>query len=228
MTVLTVLLGMSFLHAQTVTLSTHDLEPYGYYQEDGSFDGYAVAVVRYCLESMGYKLELRVVPWKRAQQMAHSGETDGFFAGSLNPQREEYFIPSREIAPQSWVWYLPVQSRLDPRESSFKQEAVVSSFLGANMLQFLQANDYTIGGTPYDTATLAEMLRGNRVDAVLANDLVMDEILRDKGWQDDFRKVLQEKKPLYAFFTRDFISRNPEFIEAFDRYAEEYFSRTRD
>jgi polar amino acid transport system substrate-binding protein len=227
-TVLIVLPLLFSLHAQTVSLSTHNLEPYGYYLEDGTFTGYAVEVVRHCLDSMGYELILHVVPWKRAQQLAHAGEVDGFFAGSLNPQRSEYFIVSREIAPQNWVWYLPAQSRLDPADPTFRREAVVASFLGANMLEFLLSNGYNIGGTPYDTQVLAEILKANRVDAVLANELVMEEILHKRGWQDDFRRVLQDKKPLYAFFTREFISQNPGFIENFNRNASEYFSRQRD
>ncbi|WP_420411303.1 transporter substrate-binding domain-containing protein [Roseibium sp.] len=116
-----------------VVLTTHNLSPYGSYQEDGRFDGIAVRVVACVFEKMNRPLEIRVMPWKRAQLEVQSGSADGFFAASRNHDRDTMGVASAVIARQTWTWYLLKTKIGSPRDPGSKSDFLVSSFLGANM-----------------------------------------------------------------------------------------------
>ena len=168
---------------------------------------------------MGIELELNVRPWKRAQFEAQKGVSDGFFAGSQNDERDTYAQKSTVIADQKWVWYLLKDSAWDPNSDYFKENAMVSSFLGANMQGWLVRNSYNIASTPLNTEILADRFLKGRIDAVLANNYVMNEILEKIGLQHEVRKVLLKNKPLYVYFTNKFLGFNQGFLSLFNQHA---------
>ena len=191
----------------SVKLSTHELYPYGASLPDGSFRGRAADVVVCSFENMGVELELRIRPWKRAQFEVQKKISDGFFAASQNIERDTFAQKSTIIADQKWVWYLLKTSSWDPNSDHFHKNALVSSFLGANMQDWLVRNKYNItSSTPLTTKTLANRLLRGRIDAGLANNYVMNEILEKSAWQHKVRKVVLKNKPLYVYFTNKFIS----------------------
>lgn len=126
-------------NAGTITLATHELYPYGYHDSEDNFTGYAVKRVRFAVARCGFKLRLLVLPWARAQAMAKTDSVDGFFAGSLNDERKDLYVPSAVLAPQNWTWYLLRDSSLNPDSPHFKERAKVGSFIGANMLTYPRA-----------------------------------------------------------------------------------------
>ena len=199
-----------------ITLATHDLPPYGSYQDDGSFKGVAVDRIYCALDEIDVELNLRVVPWKRAQHEVKKKQIDGFFAGSQNNERDRYAEKSIELADQKWQWYVLNSSNWVVNSDSFKKKAKVSSFLGANMQKWLTENAYNIVDTPKDTVDLAEMLVRGRVDAALANNYVMDAILEQRGLTDKVSSYLLKSKPLYVYFHKEFIENNPNFLRSFN------------
>lgn len=212
---------------ETISLSTHDLCPYGCYTDSGEFDGHAVRVVRHALKQMGVGLELVVVPWERAQFMARNGDVDGFFAASRNPRRDSEGEMSAIIAEQKWNWYLLVTSPFDPNSPDFKEKAKVTSFIGANMLKWLRKNGYKVSPPPPTTEDLASMLLFRRFDAALANNLVMEEIIRRRNLDTAFKVFTLKDKPLGVYFTNDFVQKNPGFLEKFNKHVREYRQRNR-
>lgn len=205
-----------------VTLATHDLCPYGCYDEYGAFDGYAVQVLRYAFEQMDIPLSIVVVPWERAQQMARTGRADGFFAASRNMRRDSEGTMSAVIADQKWNWYLLRDNTWDPRQEDFKHNAKVAGFLGANMLTWLEDNGYNVEATPPTTKHLVDMLLAKRFDAMLANNLVMREIIAKRGLRDKLRIVTLREKPLGVYFSNRFMERYPLFIDEFNGHVREY------
>lgn len=223
-----ILLLPNSAHAQRpdeVTLSTHNLCPYGCYNDIDFFDGYAVRVVRYAFNRMEIPLKIKVVPWSRAQYMAETGLSDGFFAASRNADRDSTGVMSTPVAEQKWTWYLLNNSPLDPAADDFKQAATVSSFHGANMLKWLQENGYNVFAPPTDTEALARMLLANRFDAILANNLVMDEIIRRDGLKSKLKSHTLKNKPLGVYFSNRFVKENPGFVDEFNKFVLEYRSR---
>lgn len=215
-------LAASAAAAGTVRLATHDLPPYGSYQRNGTqkFSGLAVDVVDCIMKRISRPYQLLVVPWARAQRLVQTGEADGFFAASQNLERDAYAVRSQPIAPQEWRWYLLASNMADPLSAEFRQTSSVGSFVGANMLDWLRQNGYKVEASPPTTERLLQMLQLGRVDAILANNLVMDKLLREHKLETAVRSVLQESKPLSVYFSKPFLAGSPGFLEAFNAQVE--------
>ncbi|EAR60601.1 hypothetical protein [Neptuniibacter caesariensis] len=80
----------------TIVLTTHNLPPYSHYIGK-MLSGSAVEVVECAFKPMSeYTLQIKVVPWKRAQTLVIQNEADGFFAASKNPTRDNYATMIRD------------------------------------------------------------------------------------------------------------------------------------
>jgi len=223
------------LYAQNkIVLSTHNLFPYSSYPDnaevkfiaDETFTGVAIEPVRYALDMMNFELEIQVVPWERAQIMAKNNETDGFFAASQKDSRDDFAIMSTYIADQKWNWYILKENPLNPESPDFKEKAQVASFLGANMLKWMNQENYNIKGTPPDTEHLLKILLAKRVDAVMANNYVMDALLKKYRVEDKVKIFTNQNKPLGVYFTKKFIAEHPDFLENFNKYINKYRRET--
>jgi len=208
-----------------VKLATHNLAPYGSYPDDQpkeyvagpQFKGQAVDTVRCAFSQLKLPLEIYVAPWKRAQELALSGEMDGFFAASQKPERDRFAQMSITIAEQNWTWFFLKEATLKPSNLTFKQHASVASFNGANMQSWLQNNNYKVSANPIDTNKLHQMLLRGRIDAALANNLVMGELLKQTKTSGKIESSLLMNKPLSVYFTNRFLDTAPQFLNAFNQ-----------
>lgn len=214
---------------EKLTLTTHNLPPYSYYPTtvpvkvvaDESFTGVAVEVVRCVLDRIDIPYEILVVPWKRAQLLVEYGKADGFFAASQKDSRDEFAEISKPIADQKWQWYLLKENPLDPQDESFRRKATVAGFLGANMLDWMKENGYKVVSTPVDTQTLLRILLYKRVDAVMANNYVMEALLDKTGSANLVKSFVNKDKPLSVYFSKRFTGEHPGFIQLFNLYVGE-------
>jgi polar amino acid transport system substrate-binding protein len=210
-----------------VVLSTHNLHPYGSYPTgaeekliaDESFKGVAVDRVRCVLDKMEIPSEIQVVPWRRAQLLVERGMVDGFFAASQNSLRDEIAVKTAIIADQKWNWYLLKDNPLSPENTTFKQKATVGGFVGANMLKWMKKQNYNVKATPKNTEGLLKLLLARRVDAVMANNHVMQALLKKYGVEDQVKVYLNKDKPLFVYFSKDFLKKQPLFIEQFNEFV---------
>ncbi|MBI9111280.1 ABC transporter substrate-binding protein [Maridesulfovibrio ferrireducens] len=205
-----------------ITLATHNLCPYGCYDENGIFDGCAVRVVKYAFNKMNIKLNIVVVPWIRAQRLAKDGKVDGFFAASKSEDRDQYGVQSAIIAEQRWNWYMLQENPLDPASEHFKKRATVASFRGSNMLKWLKANNYNATSSPPTTEHLLNMLLLKRFDAMLANDMVMTDKILKHNIHNRLKIITLLSKPLGVYFSKNFINENPDFLSQFNKHVEKY------
>ena len=208
----------------TITLSTHNLCPYGCFKDSQyageanaiNFRGVAVDVVRCSLDKMKIHLKLKVLPWKRAESAVITGIVDGFFAASNNPVRDSFAVMSAIIAEQKWQWFLLNKSRLDPRQTNFKEKAAVAGFIGSNMLYWLKQNNFNVVSETVNTEGLYDILIRERVDAVIANNYVMAAILARNEASGRVKVVTIKDKPLGVYFSNTYIEEHPLFIEEFN------------
>jgi polar amino acid transport system substrate-binding protein len=221
----TILSDVVTLKQKKIILTSQNLSPLGFYDEKGNYDGIAVKVVKYALEKMNVKYEINIYPWARAQMLVKTGEADGFFAGSKNAEREEYAVMSSIIAEQNWVWYQLKNNPLNPKDLSFKKNAKVGAYIGANMLDWLNEKKYNVTAKPRDTESLFKMLMAKRVDAILANHLVANEIIKNEGIAEELKSTVEKEHPLGVYFSKKFLEKNPGFIESFNYYIKEYFEK---
>jgi polar amino acid transport system substrate-binding protein len=222
--------GVCFaLSEEKVILTTHNLYPYGSYPPgekemvvaDETFKGVAVDRVRCVFNKMDTPLELQVVPWRRAQHLVKRGSADGFFAASQNDARDEFAVKSMIIADQQWNWYMLKENPLSPRDQSFKEKASVGGFVGANMLKWMQEQNYNVTATPNSTEGLLKLLLARRVDAVMANNYVMNALLQNYMAEDQVKIYLNTDKPLFVYFSKEFLKSRPMFIERFNNLIPE-------
>jgi polar amino acid transport system substrate-binding protein len=203
--------------APSLLLATHELPPYST-QTDGKPSGMAVRVVQCVAARMKVPLRITFLPWARAQVEAKSGQVDGFFAASRSAERDAYATLTDTIAPQEWRWYFLAkrEGEIDPSSADFKQSAKVSSFRGANMQRWLEDNGYRAESPPVDSATLLRMLTRERLDAVLANHLVMEALLARQHPAPAVRSALAQDRPLGVYLTHRFTAQHPGFVARFN------------
>lgn len=193
----------------TVSLTTHDLPPYSFPVEGATPSGIAVQTVQCAAKVLSIPVNIGFFPWKRAQEMVKKGAADGFFGASQADQRDVYAVLSATIAPQEWRWYLLKTSAMDPRSETFKSTARTSSFLGANMRDWLIENGYSANDSPLQNSNLLAMLLNDRVDAILAIRLVMEQLLMQSGKADAVKSYTALDKPLGIYFSKAFLAAQP-------------------
>ncbi|MFZ2220005.1 MAG: transporter substrate-binding domain-containing protein [Rhodoferax sp.] len=202
----------------SVLLTTHDLPPYSFKGPNGQPEGLAVQVALCAFAQMNIAARIEFYPWKRAQFMVEKGEAVGFLAASQASSRDEFAVLSAAIAPQQWVWFQLQSHPLTPGTTDFKTQAQTSSFLGANMQDWLQDEGYRTTAAPRLNSMLLEMLRHRRIDAILANRLVMEKLLKEEQpSQPSLRATLALDKPLGIYVSKRFLSsQNSNFMPRLD------------
>ncbi len=90
------------------------------------------------------------------------------------------------------------------------------------MLEYLEKNNYNVTTRPVDTNALFKLLTSERVDAILVNSLVAKEVIKKQGIEKDVGNYILKEEPLYVHFTKKFIKENPDFLDKFNFYVQEY------
>jgi polar amino acid transport system substrate-binding protein len=206
------------LALEPVRLATHELPPYSFTTNAGLQKGVAVERVKCAFDRIQTPVAIEFLPWARAQLHAREGLTDGFFAASQSAERESWAVMSAIIAPQQWRWYLLKDSSLDPKSPGFRLQASVASFVGANMFYWLRDNGYRTEANPFTNQQLLDMLLSKRLDAILANQLVMESLLAENRVLGEVRSVLEQDKPLGIYFGKAFLTKaGPDFLPRLNR-----------
>ena len=89
MALLFIFLSCSFASADTLNLLTFDYFP-TMYKEGNEIKGCAVDIVKEALGRMGYKANIKMVPYQRGLFMIREGNADGMFTVYKTPERERF------------------------------------------------------------------------------------------------------------------------------------------
>jgi len=171
---------------------------------------------------MGQPYSIAFIPWIRAQAEVKAGRAHAFFPASRNDERDGYAKSSDQLVSLKWVWFLPKESNLNPKDSSFKKTARVTAEAGSNIAHWLQKNGFNLMPQPDTHQQLALMLQRKRVDAVLASESVFLEGLRELNLSSDmFRKVLEQENSLCVYFSKPFLEKYLDFLERFNAIVPE-------
>ena len=198
-----------------IRFTTEDLPPYVRLEND-RVTGIAADVVHCVMAQLGRPYEITVLRWVRAQALVREGVADAFFPGSRSTARDDYAISSVAIAPQNWSFYLKADSPLDPLQPELRRSANITSYAGANMLDYLKAEGYHTAPAPSSYASLVSMLLSSRLDAVLGNSLAMDLSIHNSGAQDKLRSVVLRNEPVGIYFAKRFLTGAPGMLDKFN------------
>lgn len=200
-----------------IRIATHDQAPYGSFLPDKTFDGTAVRMMSCVLKRMKRAYVVEVYPWERTQMLAERGEVDGFFPATIKPERLLWAQASDLIASQKWVWYLPIDSRLDPMTADFKTTAKVGAHFGSNRLKMLETDGYQVVLKPQTDALLLKAFLLGRADAILGGDLAINAAIKEQSVDPErLRMVVFKDNPLSAYFGRKFLKGEPNFMAEFN------------
>lgn len=83
-----------------------DYVPYQYQDAKGDLVGLDVDIVNAVMAEMGCKVEVRLIPPKRAQRMLLTGSLDLMAAASITPERQEYAYFSKAYRDERVVMFV--------------------------------------------------------------------------------------------------------------------------
>ena len=214
--------GKGFAQApEPLILNTQQWPPFEW-EKDGKQGGFAVQIVRCVFSKLNRPVEIRFLPWTRAQFYVENGEADGFFPASRSAGRDAYAVRSEPIISVNWVWFTRKDENWDARSTEFKRDAKVAAERGSYYGKWLEQNGYNLVAQPDTHAQMALMLEKNRIDGFLANDLVLFETVGTNVLeQKNFTATTVKSDPLGVYFSKNLIAKNPLFLEEFNSFLAE-------
>ncbi|MCL6272130.1 transporter substrate-binding domain-containing protein [Sansalvadorimonas sp. 2012CJ34-2] len=217
------LLALTPITGNTATerlkLATQVWSPYQYTTPDGQIHGLAIDRVRCTLGNLQQPYQIAFMEWSNAQLNVRRGDFDGFFLASRNESRDKYATLSDTVARQHWVLY----SFQDIGKALFttmdyKENVSVAATFGSAKWFWLKKNGYRVDKYPKDVRRLVDLLLDRKVSAVLETREVMDEELKRRGIKaDSLNQIELRQKKLGVYFGRDFLGRNPGFLDQFNK-----------
>lgn len=84
------------------------------------------------------------------------------------------------------------------------------------MLLWLKANNYRVIANPPTSGHLFNMLLKGRVDAILANNLVMEALMAKQSRTAKVYSVELKNKPLGVYFSNSLNNKFPQFLPQFN------------
>lgn len=204
--------------SHTVQLTTKIWPPYHYFDEKtGELTGKSVSVLKCTFEQLNVPFEIDVMPWARAQLMVKNNQADGFFSASWNATRDIYAVRSNDIAPQNWAWYSLHDNAIQPEHQSFKSEAKIGATIGSNIANWLDKQAYNLSSKSPVSEHLIKMLLGQRFDAFMGNELVIDNLLKNHKDKHLIKKTIERSMPVGVYFSKEFLENKPDFMDKFNQ-----------
>ncbi|TQF70225.1 substrate-binding periplasmic protein [Pseudoalteromonas luteoviolacea] len=190
--------------SKTVSVITlPDYEPFGYLAQGDThvvkvppgedselFEGFAWDVVRESFHSMGYTVELWVVPWARALTYLDSGRVDLIFPVSISAERLKIYRYSKEhVNSVFYRLYVLKSQSLEWQSLEALHDMTIAQMRGFNYGErwaLLKSVD------KYDVGEIIqgfEMLMSKRVEGFVGYEGVWDIVLHQHKLENDIIKL---------------------------------------
>lgn len=152
--------------------------------------GFSWEIVRDSFYTMGYTIELIVVPWARALSLLEHGQVDLVFPAGKNTERMARFSYSAEFVNEvSYVIYINADNAITWQGLSSLRNLTIGVkrgfSYGDTWNAFTEVNKYSIG-------KIAEgfgMLSQGRIDGFLGYETNWDYLLEKHNWQKKYKKL---------------------------------------
>uniref|UniRef100_UPI0016488E6B substrate-binding periplasmic protein n=1 Tax=Fluviispira vulneris TaxID=2763012 RepID=UPI0016488E6B len=200
---------------------TQEWPPYQYFQGN-KLQGSATKVVECVLKKMNLNYQIKVLPWKRAQEEVKLGQAQAFFSAGITNERNSYAVPTKKIESYKWYWYLKSNSSFNPNLKEFKEKAEVAAKLGTGPETFLIEQKYNLVTSPKDISNLFDMLEAKRFDAFLSPKEPATDEMKKRNWnKSKFKIIFHSENPLVFYFSKKFISNNKNVVNQFNSFIKE-------
>ena len=216
------LLCMS-VQARQIQAVTELFYPYQMVDEQDELTGYSIELVRALAEKTGDQIDIDMMPWTKAYNIAQSRPNTLIFSIRRNDDREELFNWIGDIALERlYFWRLstnniPSFDHFEPYKRyrfAIVKDATTHQFLRQNDFQQL----YVMSGAESneDERVRIRMLVNNRADLMIASNRAIKWSLDKLGYDDDFLTPVYRAEPLegalYLAFSKP---SDPELIKTY-------------
>ncbi|TGN40413.1 transporter substrate-binding domain-containing protein [Marinobacter confluentis] len=223
--VLAVLLAILALlgpaQAEDIKLYTFPAPPYQIVSETPGagteVSGLTVDTVVCSADRAGRTTRIHASPPRRAIQLLINSQIDGYFA--VDPSTYLDQIASRTNPVSLEKWHLISLADGEPAEAP-RMGAVI----GSNEEAWLRSRGKDIFLTVTTSEQLIALLHRQRIDQALMDHRVLESLSDTSGLRTQFLRYV----PLHVYFNKDFASRNPGFIDAFNREIPRCINRSFD
>jgi polar amino acid transport system substrate-binding protein len=206
--------------AGELRLAYEDFPPFEY-QQDGEPRGTHVSLIRQVCDRLGLTPVFLNRPFARAMADARSGQVDGIFSLFRNTIREgEFHYADTPLSFEDTVVFV-TRGDLHPasvRDLAGLRVGVIRGYYygeGVSTQLPPEVDQFK------DMESLLRMLGEGRIDAALATRHSGEYIIRQLGYQDRARVVLQlSRRPLFIAFTKARGAQGRHLAEQFSRELE--------
>ncbi|WP_419904860.1 hypothetical protein [Kiloniella sp.] len=199
-----------------IILYTHIHPPYQFL-EGSELQGVGVSTLRCILDRLKRKYTVVVSPPNRNRHLLNVDQADGIFLSVPDPVLNSVAVETQPLAIERWKFY-----RLIGKELNLDlKEDTIGSVLGSNESVWLNQQNYKKIAFSTNMVNLARVLLNKRIVHALADEAAFQAALEQAEIsQDNFHSSFIRYVPLVAYFSKGFITQNPEFLEKFNRYID--------
>ncbi|UUY08546.1 hypothetical protein LRS11_00430 [Pseudomonas sp. J452] len=202
---------------EPVRLDTSFEEPYQLVV-DGELGGLSVKVLECIFGHLQRPYQIQLTSLQRARLNVSREIADGFFSSAPNRQVDGYAVLSAPLLIEKWYWYALDPSLLN--RPIWDKQLRIGSVLGSNSMSWIESRGIAVEQKVPRLEQLVELLQRGRINMLLADANAMGsalELVRNKP-------VLHQRfvrySPLGVYFSRPFLQKHPDFLEAFNRQVE--------
>ena len=177
--------------------------------------------VRCAMDMIGKPYTIFNLPWERAQRGTIDGTYDGFFIATRNEKRDAYAVFSETFYAIKWLYVVNKDSAIFPDQPEFASKRFAADQGSARLLWLKErfgkgeiSEAVTVVDTP---GQILKMLSANRIEVGLMNDHSFSSSIHDLSLDpQNFKTFLVRDTPAGVYFSKRFLTDNPEFMGIFN------------
>lgn len=196
--------------AENIELFTFSAPPYQIVSETpgpgGGVRGLTVDTVLCAATGAGRQIRVHSAPPKRATQFLVNNLIDGYFAIDPSAALDQVASRSNPVSLEKW-------QLISLADSPTPEHPRMGAVMGSNEEAWLRAQGQNVYLTVRTPEQLIALLHRQRIDQVLMDQRVLESLGNTEGLTSRFLRYV----PLHVYFSSGFVTRNPGFIDTFNR-----------
>ncbi|MFD2205654.1 hypothetical protein [Kiloniella antarctica] len=200
-------------HDDVVRLRTHLHPPYQVL-EGRELQGSGIKALKCVFSKLNRKYKIDLSPPNRNRYLLDNEQADGIFLSLPDSELNSIAVATQPLAIERWKFFSFEDRPLHPKR--YKDN--IGAVLGSSERVWLTRHDFTKVGSSTSMENLVRVLSNRRVDYALADENAFHIASRKADiLPDAFHSSFVRYVPLVAYFSNEFVARNPEFIPQFNR-----------
>lgn len=190
------MLNSSFLLAESKTFSLITGDWYPYIGGKLKNQGWTMEVAKAALETQGYTVSLRLVPWQRAVAESKQGTADALFLSYYVKEREKWYVFSNSMGQARTGFFALKSHYIKFKTLQNLKGLTVGLTRGAAISpEFDRAIFFKKEETADDLGSLKKLLKG-RIDLYAGPELVAKHLMKNEFTVDQRERIEFLEPPL--------------------------------